>query len=142
MLLLDEPLTNLDAALRDAMRRKLQQSLGITTVYVTHDQAETLSLSETITVTRAQSMRRVVVPLIMPSVVSLFVWVLVDSFRQFSAAVVLRSGNNDGLSIVLYSFWDDGKPDAAAAIAVTKRVALGVVVVVSHRYAALGARAK
>jgi len=53
VLLLDEPLSNLDAVLREAMRRELrhlQQSLGITTVYVTHDQAEALSLSDTIAV--------------------------------------------------------------------------------------------
>src|SRR6478735_6092533 len=41
LLLLDEPLSNLDAALRDEMRnelRRLQQEMGITTIYVTHDQ--------------------------------------------------------------------------------------------------------
>src|SRR5680860_929153 len=47
ILLLDEPLSNLDAKLRDTMRqeiRELQQKLGITTLYVTHDQTEALSL--------------------------------------------------------------------------------------------------
>jgi iron(III) transport system ATP-binding protein len=49
VLLLDEPLSNLDAKLREAMRselRALQQRLGITTVYVTHDQTEALSMSD------------------------------------------------------------------------------------------------
>src|SRR5262249_52928112 len=48
LLLLDEPLSNLDARLREAMRdelRALQRQLGITAIYVTHDQAEALSLS-------------------------------------------------------------------------------------------------
>ena len=53
LLLLDEPLSNLDALLRDQMRvelRRLQQTLGITAVYVTHDQAEALALSDKIAV--------------------------------------------------------------------------------------------
>jgi iron(III) transport system ATP-binding protein len=53
LLLLDEPLSNLDAKLRDRLRaevRKLQRRLGITTLYVTHDQAEALSMSTRIAV--------------------------------------------------------------------------------------------
>jgi len=53
VLLLDEPLSNLDAKLRMQMRveiRRLQQRLGITTVYVTHDQAEAMSLSDRIAI--------------------------------------------------------------------------------------------
>lgn len=53
VLLLDEPLSNLDAKLRVTMReeiRRLQTSLGITTLYVTHDQEEALSLSDKIAV--------------------------------------------------------------------------------------------
>ncbi len=53
ILLLDEPLSNLDARLRDEMRSEilsLQRSLGITTVYVTHDQTEALSMSDRIAV--------------------------------------------------------------------------------------------
>ncbi len=49
VLLLDEPLSNLDAKLRDEMRvelRALQRRLGITAVYVTHDQAEALAISD------------------------------------------------------------------------------------------------
>lgn len=53
LLLMDEPLSNLDARLRDVMRlelRALQQRLGITTIYVTHDQDEAMSLSDRIVV--------------------------------------------------------------------------------------------
>jgi ABC-type Fe3+/spermidine/putrescine transport system ATPase subunit len=56
VLLLDEPLSNLDARLRGRMRREikaLQRSLGITTVFVTHDQTEALTLSDRITVLQA-----------------------------------------------------------------------------------------
>jgi iron(III) transport system ATP-binding protein len=53
ILLLDEPLSNLDAKIRIQVRaeiRKLQQELGITTIYVTHDQEEALTLSDRIAV--------------------------------------------------------------------------------------------
>jgi putative spermidine/putrescine transport system ATP-binding protein len=53
LLLLDEPLANLDAKLRDEMRffiRSLQQRIGITTLYVTHDQAEAMTMSDRIVV--------------------------------------------------------------------------------------------
>ena len=53
LLLLDEPLSNLDAKLRERMRfelKRLQRELGITTVYVTHDQSEALALSHEIAV--------------------------------------------------------------------------------------------
>jgi iron(III) transport system ATP-binding protein len=53
LLLLDEPLSNLDAKLREQMRielRELQRRLGITTIYVTHDQAEALAMSNLLAV--------------------------------------------------------------------------------------------
>jgi putative spermidine/putrescine transport system ATP-binding protein len=55
LVLMDEPLSNLDAALRLDMRmeiRRLHQSLGLTTVYVTHDQEEALSLADRLVVLR------------------------------------------------------------------------------------------
>jgi iron(III) transport system ATP-binding protein len=53
VLLLDEPLSNLDAKLREQARawlKRLQEDLGITTIYVTHDQDEALALSDRIAV--------------------------------------------------------------------------------------------
>ena len=53
LLLLDEPLSNLDAKLREAMRfeiKELQLKLGITVVYVTHDQSEAMAMSDKIIV--------------------------------------------------------------------------------------------
>jgi iron(III) transport system ATP-binding protein len=53
VLLLDEPLSNLDARLRDKMRveiKSLQKKLGITTIFVTHDQTEAMTMSDTIAV--------------------------------------------------------------------------------------------
>jgi iron(III) transport system ATP-binding protein len=56
VLLLDEPLSNLDAKLREQMRgelRAVQRRIGVTTIYVTHDQAEAMELSDTIVVMNA-----------------------------------------------------------------------------------------
>jgi len=53
LLLLDEPLSNLDATLREEMRselKRLQREVGVTTVYVTHDQSEALEMSDLIAV--------------------------------------------------------------------------------------------
>jgi ABC-type Fe3+/spermidine/putrescine transport system ATPase subunit len=53
VLLLDEPLANLDAKLREEMRfyiRSLQKDVGITTIYVTHDQAEAMVIADRIAV--------------------------------------------------------------------------------------------
>jgi iron(III) transport system ATP-binding protein len=55
LLLMDEPLSNLDARLRDSMRTQLKQltlALAVTTLYVTHDQIEALSLGDRICVMR------------------------------------------------------------------------------------------
>ncbi len=53
VLLLDEPLSNLDAKLREELRfeiKELTRRLGITTLYVTHDQTEALAMSDRIAV--------------------------------------------------------------------------------------------
>jgi iron(III) transport system ATP-binding protein len=65
ILLLDEPLSNLDAALRTTLRQDLKQtqrSLGVTTVYVTHDQAEALALSDQIAVMERGEIRQIGAP--------------------------------------------------------------------------------
>jgi ABC-type Fe3+/spermidine/putrescine transport system ATPase subunit len=65
ILLLDEPLSNLDAKIRVQVRaeiRTLQRELGITTVYVTHDQEEALSLSDRVAVMRDGRVLQVAAP--------------------------------------------------------------------------------
>jgi iron(III) transport system ATP-binding protein len=65
VLLFDEPLSNLDAKLRDQMRveiRELQQRLGITSLYVTHDQVEAMSISDRIVVMNAGVVEQVGTP--------------------------------------------------------------------------------
>jgi iron(III) transport system ATP-binding protein len=65
VLLLDEPLSNLDAKLRVDMRgeiRRLQKLLGITVLYVTHDQEEALAVSDRIAVMRAGRVEQIATP--------------------------------------------------------------------------------
>ncbi len=62
VLLLDEPLSNLDALLREQMRveiKRIQKSLGITAIYVTHDRIEAMSLSDRIIVMRDGFIRQI-----------------------------------------------------------------------------------
>ena len=65
MLLLDEPLSNLDAKLREAMQfelRRIQRKLGTTTIMVTHDQAEALSISDRVVVMHAGRVQQIDAP--------------------------------------------------------------------------------
>ncbi len=65
LLLMDEPLSNLDAKLRVQMRtiiKKLQRRLGITTIYVTHDQEEALAISDRIAVMQSGRIMQVGTP--------------------------------------------------------------------------------
>ncbi|MCC8243047.1 ABC transporter ATP-binding protein [Saccharothrix luteola] len=65
LVLMDEPLSNLDASLRLEMRseiRRLHQSLGLTTVYVTHDQEEALALADRLVVMRDGEVQQVGTP--------------------------------------------------------------------------------
>ena len=65
VLLMDEPLSNLDAKLRVQMRtaiKKLQRRLGITTIYVTHDQEEALAISDRIAVMKEGNIMQVGTP--------------------------------------------------------------------------------
>ena len=65
ILLLDEPLTALDAALRDRLRgelNRLLRELGITTIYVTHDQAEAMELGDRVVVMRKGTIAQIGTP--------------------------------------------------------------------------------
>ncbi|HEX2914530.1 MAG TPA: ABC transporter ATP-binding protein [Chloroflexia bacterium] len=65
LLLLDEPLSNLDTKLRNEMRieiKHLHEKLGLTTIYVTHDQSEAMSLSDLVVVMRLGRIEQIGVP--------------------------------------------------------------------------------
>jgi putative spermidine/putrescine transport system ATP-binding protein len=102
VLLLDEPLSNLDAKLRLQVRddiREIQQRLGITTVLVTHDQDEALSISDRIAVMNAGRIEQYAVPgVLYREPTTRFVAEFVGSRNFYSGqvtedAVVLASGD-------------------------------------------------
>ena len=66
VLLMDEPLSNLDARLRDQTRkeiRRLQRTAGVTTIYVTHDQAEALTMADRVVVMRLGEIEQIAAPI-------------------------------------------------------------------------------
>ena len=66
LFLLDEPLSALDAKLREAMQvelRQLQQRLGITTIVVTHDQREAMTMADTVVVMQSGAIRQAASPI-------------------------------------------------------------------------------
>jgi iron(III) transport system permease protein len=75
-----------------------------------------------------QNMRRVVVPLLKPTIIALLIWLIVHSLREFSVAIMLVSRDNEVLSTILYSLWDQGQAGRAAAIAVLLMLLLGALV--------------
>lgn len=120
IMLLDEPLSNLDAKLREEMRfefTELQRKLGITAIYVTHDQAEALVISDKIVILNHGKIIQSGSPKEIYSnpknkfvagfiAVSTFIDGSVDSFLEGKKNVVVKSddgfiinGTNDNLSI-------------------------------------------
>ncbi|HZR44381.1 MAG TPA: ABC transporter ATP-binding protein [Ktedonobacteraceae bacterium] len=97
LLLLDEPLSNLDANLRNEMRieiKRIHNELGLTTVYVTHDQSEAMSLSDTVVVMRLGRIEQVGTPQqIYNQPKSLFVARFMGYVNRIPATIQSREGN-------------------------------------------------
>jgi len=112
IMLLDEPLSNLDAQLREEMRfefTELQKKLGITAVYVTHDQAEALVISDQIVILDKGKIVQFGSPKEIYSnpknkfvagfiAVSSFINGVVESFNESKKKVIVKS--DDGYSIL------------------------------------------
>jgi ABC-type Fe3+/spermidine/putrescine transport system ATPase subunit len=97
VLLLDEPLSNLDAKLRVEMRaeiRQLQQQLGITAIYVTHDQEEALAISDRIAVMQAGRIEQIGTPdAVYRAPATAFVAEFMGTTNLFSGTVVGHDGD-------------------------------------------------
>jgi iron(III) transport system permease protein len=65
-----------------------------------------------------QTFKRIILPLLVPTIIAMIIWILVHSVREFSIAVMLQSGRNSVLSTILFSYWETGSPERAAALAV------------------------
>jgi ABC-type Fe3+/spermidine/putrescine transport system ATPase subunit len=96
VLLLDEPLSALDAKLRDDMRlelTRLQQTVGITFIIVTHDQDEALSMATRIAVMEKGAIRQVATPAeLYEQPTSRFVADFIGKVNMFDAAVLGQKG--------------------------------------------------
>ena len=101
LVLMDEPLSNLDAKLRLEMRteiRRLHQSLGLTTVYVTHDQEEALSLADRLVVLRDGRVQQIGTPEQLHTEPAN--WHVAD-FMGYRNLLPLRAGPRRGAGIVV-----------------------------------------
>jgi iron(III) transport system ATP-binding protein len=109
VVLLDEPLSNLDAKLRESMRmelKRLQRDMGVTTVYVTHDQAEALSFSNRIAVMAGGRIVQVGKPRdIYGKPGSQFVADFLGGSNFFDATVVSQDGGGTQLDTSLGPIW-------------------------------------
>jgi iron(III) transport system permease protein len=65
-----------------------------------------------------RTLRQIILPLLLPTIVAMIIWIVVHSVREFSIAVILQSGHNSVLSTVLFNYWETGSPEHAAALAV------------------------
>jgi iron(III) transport system permease protein len=65
-----------------------------------------------------RTVRQIILPLLVPTIIAMMIWILVHSVREFSIAVILQSGHNSVLSTVLFNYWETGSPEHAAALAV------------------------
>jgi len=128
--LMDEPLSNLDARLRVQMRgelKRLQHELGTTTIYVTHDQAEAMTLAHRVAVMEKGKLQQFDTPLnIYDRPANRFVAEFVGSpgmnFLSGSIASLDRSFESDGLQLKLPEPQSGSLPACAAG----QQVVLGI----------------
>ena len=96
VLLMDEPLSNLDAKLRVEMRtviKQIQNEVGITTVYVTHDQEEAMAVSDRIAVMNAGDIQQIGTPKVLyQRPANLFVATFIGHTNVIDAELKVRDG--------------------------------------------------
>lgn len=82
-------------------------------------------------------MRKVVLPLALPAVLAVWIWVIAHCMRELSSALLLQGGKNQTLPVVLWNFWVGGEPNKAAAVGLWL---VAIVFVTMMIWQALGAR--
>lgn len=116
VLLLDEPLSALDAKLRDAMRLelvKLQETVGITFIIVTHDQSEAMAMADRIAVLESGQLRQVATPAeLYENPIDTFVADFIGNINLFDISQVIRSSEQIVLdtSVLGRVHWDKPVP--------------------------------
>ncbi|WP_420406152.1 sn-glycerol-3-phosphate import ATP-binding protein UgpC [Nisaea sp.] len=124
--LFDEPLSNLDAKLRVQMRveiKRLQRRLGITSLYVTHDQVEAMTMADRLVVMNGGRAEQIGTPIELyerPATTFVATFIGSPSMNQFEATV-----SEDGSAVVLASGAAVALPETRADLA-GRRVILGI----------------
>ena len=128
--LFDEPLSNLDAALRVQMRleiAQLHESLTTTMVYVTHDQVEAMTLADKIVVLNGGRIEQAGTPLeLYHHPVNLFVAGFIGSPKMNFFATEVRATGAEGVTVALPGGRDIAVPVEAGRLRVGDKVTLGV----------------
>ncbi|WP_137288455.1 ABC transporter ATP-binding protein [Natronorubrum halophilum] len=127
LFLLDEPMSALDARLRESLRRQLkriQSTLEITTVYVTHDQEEALALSDRLAVMNDGGIEQVATPReIYHEPATRFVAEFVGDNNVFDGTVVARDGDRTRVAVDGTELELTGVPADATRVSVCIRAA-------------------
>lgn len=127
VLLMDEPLSNLDAKLRIEMRsaiRDIQKEVGITTVYVTHDQEEALAISDRIAVMKEGIIQQVGKPRdIYTRPANIFVSTFIGSSNLLNGTIKLEGKDKyvvfkDGYRILMNNLVDSVKDDQNVIVSI------------------------
>ncbi len=127
VLLMDEPLSNLDAKLRVEMReviKEIQNSLGITTVYVTHDQEEAMAVSDRIAVMNAGVIQQIGSPKeLYQRPANLFVSTFIGRTNLLEAQVVMSGGFRglqfkDGLRLPMDNLTNEAQDGQTVAVSI------------------------
>lgn len=125
ILLMDEPLSNLDAKLRVQMRtmiQKLQKDLGITTIYVTHDQEEALAVSDRIAIMKDGKIAQLGTPQeVYKKPSNEFVANFIGTSIFVPGDVISQNGSEAEIKIENYSFKTQVKGNAPEKVRVSVR---------------------
>jgi len=86
--------------------------------------------------TPAMTVRRIVLPLLMPALAGAWIWVVAHVMRELSTALLLQGDDNVTLAVQLWSYWAGGEPSKAAAVGVWLVVVMTVITIIWQRLSA------
>jgi len=84
----------------------------------------------------ATTVRRIVLPLLLPALAGAWVWVVAHVMRELSTALLLQGDENVTLAVQLWSYWAGGEPSKAAAVGVWLVIVMTVITIVWQRLSA------
>lgn len=79
-------------------------------------------------------LRRIVVPLMMPSLFAGWIWIFLISVRELSVAILLASPGSEVISVAIFEMWENGRITEIGAFSVSLTLVLACVAVGFHRF--------